>query len=542
MTVRFETRRALAAVPAGAGAVARRVQAWLLPAAIAALGIVLRLSLLSGFRLHPDEALYATWARYIATGQDPLLAEHLVDKPPLFIYLLASLFTTLGASEEIARLPNELAGAVALLLVYGIGLELYRSRRVALLAMLVLALSPLSILFAPTAFTDPLMATLLLAVVWCSLRGRWLSAGVAYGLALATKQDAVLFAPVALLLLAVRRDVAGPSLPGSEIDGGGPRGRSTPVRALRVAGPIYWRDSARRVAGFAAGLAGPMLMVGIWSALRPQPDFLQASLANYGGLNLAPPEQYLSRALEWLPLLRTITSDWLALATLAVLPMLLFRERRRSDWVLLSVAAGWLALHVVLIFPAWDRYMLPLAPVCALLMAGALVWLYDHLPVGSAKLAALALAALLLALPVRAALRDEIQVGRDFNLHAGVDQVGLWFWQIDTTATILYDHDLSWELDYYTFGRGLDRRWFADGAQLAPDAAHMPLARRFVVVAEWESLYPDLEQALATENLMLVPVFVARRPDGSEAVTVYLIAPPTAQGIAPMRDAVQGYR
>ena len=223
--------------------------------------------------------------------------------------------------------------------------------------------------------------------------------------------------------------------------------------------------------------------------------------------------------------------------------MLLVRERRGADWILASVAAGWIVLHVVLIFPAWDRYMLPLTPLCALLIAAALVWLYDCLPGGSVKLGMLALAALLLALPARAALADQIQVGRDFNQHAGVEQVGQWFWQIDTTAAILYDHDLSWELDYYTFGRGLDRRWFTDGAQLAQDAAHMPLARRFVVVAEWESLYPELEQALAAENLMLAPAFVARRPDGSEAATVYLIAPRgSVPGMPDKREAAQGYR
>ena len=124
-----------------------------------------------------------------------MLAGHLVDKPPLFIYLLASLFGTLGASEEIARLPNQIAGAAALLLIYGIGLELYHSRRVALMAAAVLALSPISILFAPTAFTDPLMTTLLLAAVWWGLRGKPFLCGLGYGLALATKQDALFFAP-----------------------------------------------------------------------------------------------------------------------------------------------------------------------------------------------------------------------------------------------------------------------------------------------------------------------------------------------------------
>src|SRR5438105_8786052 len=76
--------------------------------AMFALAAVIRLALISGFRFHPDEALYATWARLVATGQDVWLATRVVDKPPLFIYTLAALFSTLGASEEIARLPNEL--------------------------------------------------------------------------------------------------------------------------------------------------------------------------------------------------------------------------------------------------------------------------------------------------------------------------------------------------------------------------------------------------------------------------------------------------
>jgi 4-amino-4-deoxy-L-arabinose transferase-like glycosyltransferase len=479
------------------------------------LGTVLRLSLLSGFRFHPDEALYATWARLIATGQDRLLAERVVDKPPLFIYVLASLFGTIGASEEIARIPNEVAGVASILLLYGISVELYHDRRVALVAAGVLALSPLSILFAPTAFTDPLMMCLLLAAVWCGLRGQPVLSGLGYGLALATKQDALVFVPLFILIPAVRGCV----LPAT----------------------TRFKTLVGRLALFAAGVALPVAALIVWSSLRPQQDFLQVSLDNYGGFNLTPPDVYAARALAWLPLLRTLSSDWLVLLMLLTAPMLVVRERRSADWMLLSVAGGWLAIHIVFMIPIWDRYVLPLAPLCALLMARCVVYGLEQLRQRELKLAAAVIAALLLVLPARAALRDEIHVGRDFNLHAGVDQVGEWFWAIDTSATILYVHDLSWELDYYTFGRELDRRWFIDTAQLAKDAAHMPLARRFVAVAEWESTPDALAAALARERLRAEPVYIARRPDTSTAITVYLILSDDVPGSGRANMSASGF-
>jgi 4-amino-4-deoxy-L-arabinose transferase-like glycosyltransferase len=472
--------------------------------AIVASGAALRFSLLSGFRFHPDEALYATWARLVATGQDVMLVEHAVDKPPLLIYVLASLFATLGASEEIARLPNELAGAAAILLLYGIAIELYHDRRVGLAAAAVLAFSPISILFAPTAFTDPLMTCLLLAAVWCGLRGQPWLCGLGYGLALATKQDALVFAPLLFLLPIVRDWV--------------------PSATRNV------RASAERLARFAVGVALPASAVIVWSTQRPQPDFLQVSLANYGGFNLAQPEVYAARALEWLPLLRTVSSEWLLIMTLLTLPLVVMRERRTADWVLITIAGGWLAFHVIFMIPAWDRYVLPLVPLCALLMARCAVYCSDRLRPPGLNVAAAFIAGLLLAVPARSALRDEIHVGRDFNLHAGVDQVGQWFWTIDTSATILYYHDLSWELDYYTFGRELDRRWFIDAEQLAADAARMPLARRFVVVAEWESAPNVIPAALAREHLRAEPVFIAQRTDSSPAARVFQILPEDVPG------------
>ena len=76
---------------------------------VGAVGAVLRLSLVAGQRFHGDEAIYGYWAQLVASGQDPLLLSVPLDKPPLFIYLLAGIFSLLGPTEVAARLISEAA-------------------------------------------------------------------------------------------------------------------------------------------------------------------------------------------------------------------------------------------------------------------------------------------------------------------------------------------------------------------------------------------------------------------------------------------------
>ncbi len=74
-----------------------------------------------------DEALFATWARYIATWRDPLLLTQLVDKPPLAFYLQALFFPFFGPVEWAARLPNFIAGLLLIPLTVRLYRRLYRS-------------------------------------------------------------------------------------------------------------------------------------------------------------------------------------------------------------------------------------------------------------------------------------------------------------------------------------------------------------------------------------------------------------------------------
>jgi 4-amino-4-deoxy-L-arabinose transferase-like glycosyltransferase len=164
--------------------------------------ILLPANLLVMQRFHHDEALYATWALQITSGADPWLAQTPIDKPPLFLYLIAGVMSLLGTSEAAARIPSLLASALTVGLTFWLGRKLYGNSAGVIAAWLV-ALSPFTLLFAPTAFTDPTLTTLVLAACLAAAHGRAGWAGIALGLALATKQQGVLFIPLVMGLLMI---------------------------------------------------------------------------------------------------------------------------------------------------------------------------------------------------------------------------------------------------------------------------------------------------------------------------------------------------
>src|SRR5690606_14501359 len=83
------------------------------------------------------------------------------------------------------------------------GRRLYGDERVGLLGALLVALSPFDMLFASTAFTDPLLVALLLGAILAAAASRPGVAGVLAGLAWATKQQAILFLPLVAAVLLI---------------------------------------------------------------------------------------------------------------------------------------------------------------------------------------------------------------------------------------------------------------------------------------------------------------------------------------------------
>lgn len=160
--------------------------------------VLVRMRYFGIHRFSMDESLYAGWAMRMFDRLDLLLnGVPGIDKPPLLFYLQALAFALFGVSENAARLPSAAAGIGNLLLVFTIARH-YFTARAGLLAAFLLAASPFVLAYDNSAYPDSVMMfTCLLGMVFITQR-KWALAGLAAGLALATKQYGIFFFPLLL--------------------------------------------------------------------------------------------------------------------------------------------------------------------------------------------------------------------------------------------------------------------------------------------------------------------------------------------------------
>jgi len=521
------------------------------PLLILVVAVILRaIPLFANYPLHHDEALYGFWARLIMSGRDPLLLTAWVDKPPLVIYALAGSLKLLGVSELALRLPDMLVSLATLVCTYGLASRVY-GRNTALLAAMLLAGSPFAILFAPTAFTDPWLTLWLVAAAWAALAGRSFLAGIAMGLAVASKQQGVLGVPliVALLLIANR------SRPPTNAS----RGLSFVLRPLS---PVLGR--------FFVALLGFALIftpVTYWDSLRwaTRPSFWDRSLTTYGGLILAAPTVWLERAAGWaeqtgylfgLPVLTTLmlglalvagVRDWRMRST-AGGAQDQGRDKDRSSScippsaLILAYLAGYAALHFLVTFQPWDRYLLPLLPfVCVLAGRGIQVaWRWGGqaapglrwLPMNFERLMRSAMAAALVVLFVWSAwlgVTARLPVGSDHGAYFGLDRVSA-FLATQPADAVIYHRWIGWHFDFYLFDAPQERRWWGSGWKLADDAAAIfrgaPERDQWLVLPGWrDEAAAEIRLALASRRLALAEAERIYRLDHSRAFTIYRIVP-----------------
>lgn len=157
--------------------------------------------------VHYDEAANGTLAAEIGLkGERPVFITSYTGKEVLFFYLAGGLMRLLGESLFTLRLTAALLGIVTVAAVYWLGLELFRDRRIALVAAALLAISFWHLLFSHLGFravSQPLLQTLTAAALLRGLRlgqRKWLLlSGIFLGLTAYTYLAARLF-PVLLLL------------------------------------------------------------------------------------------------------------------------------------------------------------------------------------------------------------------------------------------------------------------------------------------------------------------------------------------------------
>ncbi len=345
---------------------------------------------------HEDEAIYAAWALRVVRG-DWLLGATPIDKPPLTLYPLA-LFIGVGARAEwLIRLPSLVWGGVALWAVGRVAENLGRDRWA---ARLLLLCSPLWWAMWASAFTDMAALALVLVALQSGAHGaarqaRGTAGGrgeIVRGMALA---GALLAKPTMLFLVPLVL-MSPPGSP-SKIEGGRTAKQGEQALTQEISMEGVWLS-----------FTGVLLLAWAWDASRAAPSWWRLGAEAYGTLG-----QRAGNGAAW----AWITAGSLGVMGIAycVLRVAYYgavRETgfqadtsqknvngetdrnsprcRRFYYALLATVLLWVPLHILLGFQAWERYVLPLVPLVALLLSPRLSalsplfrrWRYSLLLVG----------------------------------------------------------------------------------------------------------------------------------------------------------------
>lgn len=415
------------------------------------MGAALRFHGLFANTFHADEALFAWWARLIAVWRDPLLMTQAVDKPPLLFYLQAAFYPLLGAVEWAARMPSFAGSLLLIPLTAQLARRLTGDYLAAILAAVLVTLAPLTIQFSATAFSDPLLTFWLMAALYAAAmparkiktwRAGPLPAGLFFGLALATKYQALLFVPL----------------------------------LIGIAWQYGWRRAEWSRA--AMGVAAVLLALFLWQSVRAGAvGLVGLQWANIGGIRPA-------RSWELWPRLQETARLWeLALgrpiliigSAVSISLVVLRRGVSRfcaADVLLLLFSLGYTLLHWLWAVPAWDRYLLPLLPLVAILIGRSLslLWTAADRRLSPRFTSGLVVALIILAtLPTAtAARRGAFPIGGGPAADGGAAVVARLL-EDAPYGTVLYDHWYSWQWRYQLFDERVYVSWFQHADALLAD-------------------------------------------------------------------------
>ena len=482
-------------------------------------GFALRLHLLTAYPLREDEAMYSVWALHL-WRVDPLALTVWPDKPPLYLWLLGGVFQLFGPSEAAARLLNIAGDTLTIGLVAAVARTLW-GRRAGLFAAAAYALNPFAISFAPTAYTDPTLVLWGMLALYAAITRRAFWAGLFLAAAIVTKQQGLLYAP--LILGIVFLNAKAQRGKGAE---GGLVFNAEAQRCKETKAPVAGnRGQAASVASSQSPLANLLLgfalfflPVLLWDAARwsVAPSPWDLSVRNYAPLVLLPPGEWGARAARWGRLAWYLAGSWWVIGEwmlgtgergLATGGWRLGSGRRisnlQSPISLIAIwSLGFLVLHIVTSVQIWDRYLLPLAPVWALLLGWSLqhltgAWrqsLHGRRDFSLRACQMLGMAAWLFLLPpALTAAQGGLPVGGDHGDYAGLNESIDWLRTHAPAGAVVYHRDVSWQLRFAFFAgsqgkpgvSNFDLRWFSNAVYLADNAAKTPDRRKFLVEPTW---------------------------------------------------------
>jgi 4-amino-4-deoxy-L-arabinose transferase-like glycosyltransferase len=444
---------------------------------------------------HADEALFASWARLIAVWRDPMLLAQSIDKPPLLFYLQSAFYPLFGPVEWAARIPNFVTALLLIPLVAILAWHLYRDSQAAILVALFITLSPLAIQFSSTAFTDPLLVFLIAAaILFLIYRPSPAFSGLIFGLAVATKYQAWLFLPLLLGLAWLRS----------------------------------WE--MRQVRRWFLGFAPVFLLLIIWEIGHGSIfNLWSRQINNFGGLRLAWSWELPNRLEQWGQLWRMSLGNWIFVVLFVIGCIILaarsVQERdkaARIDLLLIIFIASYIILHWLLAVPVWDRYLLPLMPYVAILLARSIFVMLE----GTANIfgrfrtgiefrivnliipAVYLVPVLALLIPGALQAREGLwPLGGQLDSDQGAWQVAEIL-ATEPYGTILYDHWYSWQWQYHLLDKKVYTSWFPYPAALVEDLQVFgnTAGRRYIVLPDSKEALPVL-RAIEKTDYFLIQVF-----------------------------------
>jgi 4-amino-4-deoxy-L-arabinose transferase-like glycosyltransferase len=445
---------------------------------------------------HVDEALFASYARLIATWRDPLLAAQNVDKPPLLFYLQALFFPLMGPVEWAARLPGFIASVLLVPLVALFAWRLYREAETSVLAAVLITLSPVAIQYSATAFTDPLLVSLLLlSLLLASGKSYPVLSGLFLGFAVVTKFQAWLFVPILIGITRLQE--------------------------------WTWQQWRRWLAGFLTTL----LALVLWEVARSGGPVLWSNqIGNFGGVRAVWSWEVGPRLSAWAGTLQMAFGlpilVGLALLTFVILWVRANRKRDNAgsiDIMLILALLAYLIIHWLIAVPIWDRYLLLLAPLFSILLARAITVLWKWSEEWSGRYqkrwkrialqvaVSLTLPGLILLGLIPNAVRarsGQWPIGGQSTADQGAWQVANYLAN-EPYGTVLYDHWYSWQWQYHLFDKGVYVSWFPHPDALAEDldAFGDSGGDRYLILPASEAARP-VKRAIATTDFQLHQVLL----------------------------------
>jgi 4-amino-4-deoxy-L-arabinose transferase-like glycosyltransferase len=416
-------------------------------------------------RFHPDEAYYMTSARHAAVNGDWwLLAEH-VDKPPLTFYINALslvccavesnakgvLYVDALKGEFAGRFPSLLLSILLVAVVMKLAKTLTKEDTVAYIAGLLMALSPLRIVFAATAFTDMPMLCFGAISLLMAARGKAGWASFWFIVSFAAKPQVIFYLPLLLILIFLKNR------------------ESSVISTIRF---------------FTVILFGAIILW-LWDAARlgqGAESIWLLGQSRYTATGFTPLNDYVSRFMEFWATVQYGFGHGLITAVLLIFGIIFSKQRIFSLWLL-----GFMAIHVVLTLNLFDRNLILLLPVMAILVAEGFVKMGGNYS-ASTKIISVPLFLCVSALSFSAfvAAWGNLPIGGDDGRHDGINELADYL-NSKPVATVVYDTWLDWELDYY-MGQWTDKRrvFYPSPELLLVDAVALDeIGSRYFIVPRW---------------------------------------------------------